>query len=96
MNLEVPQGLTDLLQEFTVSVLRQRPDDIYEFAARYFDEKYEQRKRRGGDLFDESRKEVAFNDVNGSASPPHGADSCESDDDDIIGRWIGVDSLICW
>ncbi|XP_022098772.1 cAMP-dependent protein kinase type II regulatory subunit-like isoform X2 [Acanthaster planci] len=36
MSIEIPSGLTDLLQDFTVAVLRERPDDLVEFAAQYF------------------------------------------------------------
>ena len=38
MNFEIPEGLTDLLQEFTVSVLREKPSptDLIQFAADYF------------------------------------------------------------
>ena len=36
MELQIPAGLTDMLQEFTVVVLRERPDDMVEFAANYF------------------------------------------------------------
>ncbi|GFO42200.1 CAMP-dependent protein kinase type ii regulatory subunit [Plakobranchus ocellatus] len=36
MNFEIPPGLTDLLQEFTVAVLRSRPSNLESFAADYF------------------------------------------------------------
>ena len=36
MNLEVPVGLTTLLQDFCVAVLRERPNDLVQFAADYF------------------------------------------------------------
>lgn len=36
MELQIPTGLTDMLQEFTVVVLRERPEDIVDFAANYF------------------------------------------------------------
>lgn len=36
MNFEIPVGLTDLLQDFTVSVLKERPPDLVKFAADYF------------------------------------------------------------
>ena len=36
MSFEIPPGLTDLLQEFTVAVLRERPPDLVVFAANYF------------------------------------------------------------
>jgi len=43
MNFEIPDGLTDLLQDFTVEVLRKRPDDLLAFAARYFEELLDKR-----------------------------------------------------
>lgn len=43
MNFEIPDGLTDLLQDFTVEVLRKRPSDILAFASQYFDELVEKR-----------------------------------------------------
>lgn len=36
MNLEIPNGLGDILRDFTVAVLRERPDNIYDFAVEYF------------------------------------------------------------
>jgi cAMP-dependent protein kinase regulator len=36
MNFEIPDGLTVLLQDFTVAVLRTRPVNLEEFAAHYF------------------------------------------------------------
>lgn len=43
MNFEIPEGLTDLLQDFTVEVLRKRPSDLLQFAAQYFDNLLEKR-----------------------------------------------------
>jgi len=36
MNFEIPPGLMDLLQDFTVAVLRDKPLDLVKFAAEYF------------------------------------------------------------
>ncbi|XP_018431633.1 PREDICTED: cAMP-dependent protein kinase type II-alpha regulatory subunit isoform X3 [Nanorana parkeri] len=36
MSIEIPPGLTELLQGYTVEVLRQRPPDLLEFAVQYF------------------------------------------------------------
>lgn len=36
MSYEIPEGLTELLQDFTVEVLRQKPKDLIEFASKYF------------------------------------------------------------
>jgi len=43
MNFQIPNGLTDLLQDFTVEVLRKRPADLVVFAAQYFEELLEKR-----------------------------------------------------
>lgn len=44
MNLEIPDGLGDLLRDFTVAVLKDRPDDLYDFAVDYFTKTREARK----------------------------------------------------
>uniref|UniRef100_A0A6Q2XAP7 Cyclic nucleotide-binding domain-containing protein n=1 Tax=Esox lucius TaxID=8010 RepID=A0A6Q2XAP7_ESOLU len=36
MSIEIPDGLTELLQRFTVEVLRNQPGDLVEFAVQYF------------------------------------------------------------
>ena len=36
MEFEIPAGLTDLLQDFTVAVLREKPGDLVLFASEYF------------------------------------------------------------
>ncbi|XP_053572546.1 cAMP-dependent protein kinase type II-beta regulatory subunit [Bombina bombina] len=36
MSIEIPEGLTELLQSFTVEVLRKQPGDLLEFALQYF------------------------------------------------------------
>ena len=43
MNFEIPDGLTDLLQDFTVEVLRKRPADLLVFAVSYFEELLDKR-----------------------------------------------------
>ncbi len=43
MNFQIPEGLTDLLQDFTVEVLRKRPADLVVFAAQYFEELLDKR-----------------------------------------------------
>lgn len=45
MNFDIPSGLTELLQEFTVTVLRSRPTgDLYQFAADYFSQAVDGRR----------------------------------------------------
>lgn len=44
---EIPEGLTDLLQNFTVQVLRERPEDLLKFAADYFNVQLVERDGEG-------------------------------------------------
>ncbi|KAK0054041.1 cAMP-dependent protein kinase type II regulatory subunit [Biomphalaria pfeifferi] len=44
MNLEIPDGLGDLLRDFTVAVLKERPGDLYDFAVDYFTKARDARK----------------------------------------------------
>ncbi|XP_061533086.1 cAMP-dependent protein kinase type II-beta regulatory subunit-like isoform X1 [Phycodurus eques] len=57
MSIEIPAGLTELLQRFTVEVLRNQPGDLLDFALQYFTRLNE---RRDGDEDD------------GEPPPPHG------------------------
>ncbi|XP_038067585.1 cAMP-dependent protein kinase type II regulatory subunit-like isoform X2 [Patiria miniata] len=54
MSIEIPSGLTDLLQDFTVAVLRERPDDLVEFAAQHFSKLH--------DLESKGKREVKFSE----------------------------------
>ncbi|KAI1892197.1 hypothetical protein AGOR_G00130840 [Albula goreensis] len=47
MSIEIPAGLTELLQGYTVEVLRQRPPDLVEFAVLYFTRLRETRTQDG-------------------------------------------------
>uniref|UniRef100_A0A8C9V4C4 cAMP-dependent protein kinase type II regulatory subunit n=1 Tax=Scleropages formosus TaxID=113540 RepID=A0A8C9V4C4_SCLFO len=47
MSIEIPAGLTELLQGYTVEVLRQRPPDLVEFAVQYFTRLRESRSQDG-------------------------------------------------
>lgn len=44
---DVPPELTNLLLEFTVNVLVEKPDDIVAFAANYFAKLREERQKNG-------------------------------------------------
>lgn len=82
MNFEIPPGLTDLLQEFTVCVLRARPSNLEEFAARYFTALYE--KKCG------SAREGKSPGL-GNLSKERERNSGEEDDDEPmpeLGRWL--------
>lgn len=73
MNFEIPPGLTDLLQDFTVAVLKDRPDDLVSFAAEYFNKL--NATRDVSDKLDTQRG-VRF------ASPSNEPMQTEQDDDD--------------
>jgi cAMP-dependent protein kinase regulator len=44
MNFEIPDGLGDMLRDFTVAVLRERPPDLYDFAVDYFTKSRDSKK----------------------------------------------------
>ena len=56
MSIEIPEGLTELLQSFTVEVLRNQPRDLLEFALQYFTQ-----------LKDSETKEASFGNDQNSA-----------------------------
>ena len=43
-SVSVPEGFSELLEEFAVTVLREKPSDLIEFAAQYFNNLYMSRK----------------------------------------------------
>lgn len=45
MSASIPQGLTELLEEFAISVLREKPGDLVLFAAQYFNKLLESREQ---------------------------------------------------
>ena len=47
-SVTVPEGLSELLEEFAVTVLREKPSDLLEFAASYFNELYMSKRQSGG------------------------------------------------
>ena len=44
MSFEIPPGLTAMLQDFTVAVLRTKPPDLYKFAAEHFTKLYAEKR----------------------------------------------------
>ncbi|KAK5902013.1 hypothetical protein CesoFtcFv8_007315 [Champsocephalus esox] len=96
MSIEIPEGLTELLQSFTVEVLRKQPRDLLEFALQYFTQ-----------LKESETKEASFGNDQNSAPRPGKAvnfideamqidsENGEEDDDDdeefiapVINRFI--------
>ena len=75
MELQIPTGLTDMLQEFTVVVLRERPDDMVDFAADYFTQLKLLNKASG------NTKGVSFH------SDEKASDE-EDDEEEPLGSWV--------
>lgn len=75
MELEIPGGLTDLLQEFTYQVLSEKPDDIVEFAANYF-MKLKIKEKRSKDGPKKKSKGVSFH------AEENGGDNSDDEDDE--------------
>ena len=73
MDFQIPPGLTELMQDFTVVALRERPNDIIEFAADYFtalrDSRRKETKPRGVQFAPPSDDEA---DVTGSSDEEPG------------------------
>ena len=63
MNFEIPEGLTDMLQDFTVEVLRSRPKDLVHFAAQYFSTLLHNRQQEGGSGAAEYRRAASPNEI---------------------------------
>uniref|UniRef100_A0A8C7CZL8 cAMP-dependent protein kinase type II-alpha regulatory subunit n=1 Tax=Oncorhynchus kisutch TaxID=8019 RepID=A0A8C7CZL8_ONCKI len=96
MSIEIPVGLTELLQGYTVEVLRQRPPDLVEFAVQYFTRLRDTRSQDGagaavklgkGVMFDGEPMQTESNgDEDGSDDvlPLVCAEAFNPDDDDEV------------
>lgn len=95
MSIEIPEGLTELLQSFTVEVLRNQPRDLLEFALQYFTQLKERETTQasfGNDQNSAPRpvKAVNFIDEAMQMDSENGEENDDDDDDDeeFIGRRI--------
>lgn len=79
MDLEIPVGLSDLLQDFTVHVLREKPEDIVDFAANYFMKLKLKEKRSKEGRKNRKGKGVSF------STAQNGEDMDDDEDDDMPG-----------
>uniref|UniRef100_A0A3P8ZM58 Cyclic nucleotide-binding domain-containing protein n=1 Tax=Esox lucius TaxID=8010 RepID=A0A3P8ZM58_ESOLU len=88
MSIEIPEGLTELLQSFTVEVLRNQPGDLLEFALQYFTQLKDSETRGaafGNDQISATRssgKAVNFIDEAMQIDSENGEE--ESDDEEFI------------
>uniref|UniRef100_G3P6R6 Protein kinase cAMP-dependent type II regulatory subunit beta n=1 Tax=Gasterosteus aculeatus aculeatus TaxID=481459 RepID=G3P6R6_GASAC len=87
MSIEIPEGLTELLQSFTVEVLRNQPRDLLEFALQYFTQLKERETTQasfGNDQNSAPRpvKAVNFIDEAMQMDSENGEENDDDDDDD--------------
>lgn len=86
MSIEIPVGLTELLQGYTVEVLRQRPSDLVDFAVQYFTRLRDTRSQDGASTGGKTGKGVMF-DGEPMQTESNGEDD-EDDDSDFERRLI--------
>lgn len=77
MSIEIPVGLTELLQGFTVEVLRQRPSDLVDFAVQYFTRLRDTKSQDGSSAGGKTGKGVMFD-----GEPMQTESNGEDDEDD--------------
>lgn len=95
-HIQIPAGLTELLQGYTVEVLRQQPPDLVDFAVEYFTRLREAR-RLESDTFIVSP--TTFHTQESSAIPvieEDGESDSDSDDADLEGRQAGRGRGAMW
>ncbi|CAG08709.1 unnamed protein product, partial [Tetraodon nigroviridis] len=85
--IEIPEGLTELLQSFTVEVLRNQPRDLLQFALQYFTQLKEAESKEapfGNDQNSAPRsgKAVNFIDEAMQIDSENGEEDDDDDDDD--------------
>ncbi|XP_032443601.1 cAMP-dependent protein kinase type II-beta regulatory subunit [Xiphophorus hellerii] len=99
MSIEIPEGLTELLQSFTVEVLRNQPRDLLEFALQYFTRLKDSETKEASFGNDQnsaprSGKAVNFIDEAMQIDSENGEEEDDDDDDDeefiapVINRFI--------
>lgn len=82
MSIEIPVGLTELLQGYTVEVLRQRPSDLVDFAVQYFTRLRDTRSQDGSGAGGKTGKGVMF-DGEPMQTESNGEDDEDDDDSDF-------------
>lgn len=89
MSIEIPEGLTELLQSFTVEVLRNQPGDLLEFALQYFT-RLKENETRGGAFGNEhnsaARAGKAVNFIEEAMQIDSENGEEEDDDEEFVGK----------
>ena len=110
MSIEFPEGLTELLQGFTVEVLRNQPRDLLEFALQYFTQLKDSETRGasfGNDQNSATRPGKAVNFIDEAMQIDSENGEEDEDDEEFIGKLrhtcfvlrskcLGVDVLVIW
>lgn len=91
MSIEIPEGLTELLQSFTVEVLRNQPRDLLDFALQYFTQLKDSESKEasfGNDQISAPRsgKAVTFIDEAMQIDSENGEEEEDDDDGEFLGR----------
>ncbi|KAG8557315.1 hypothetical protein GDO81_018407 [Engystomops pustulosus] len=82
MSIEIPPGLTELLQGYTVEVLRQRPHDLVDFAVHYFTRLQEKRLHDGAGAAAAQRPHARGVNFDGEPMQTESNGDDEQDEDD--------------
>ncbi|KAI5100555.1 cAMP-dependent protein kinase type II-beta regulatory subunit, partial [Silurus meridionalis] len=89
MSIEIPEGLTELLQSFTVEVLRNQPRDLLEFALQYFTQLKENEARAaafGNEQHPALRAGKAVNFIEEAMQIDSENGEDEDDDEEFVGN----------
>lgn len=93
MSIEIPEGLTELLQSFTVEVLRNQPRDLLEFALQYFTQLKENEARAaafGNEQHPALRAGKAVNFIEEAMQIDSENGEDEDDDEEFVGNRLGL------
>lgn len=88
MSIEIPVGLTELLQGYTVEVLRQRPPDLVEFAVQYFTRLRDTRSQDGSGAAAKTGGKGVMFDGEPMQTESNGDEDDEDDDSDFERKCI--------
>ncbi|KAK2109356.1 cAMP-dependent protein kinase type II-beta regulatory subunit [Saguinus oedipus] len=79
MSIEIPEGLTELLQGFTVEVLRHQPADLLEFALQHFTRLQQENERKGTVRFSHEGRTWGDTGVSAGSGTPSKGEPMHSD-----------------
>ncbi|KAK2107984.1 hypothetical protein P7K49_013149 [Saguinus oedipus] len=76
MSIEIPEGLTELLQGFTVEVLRHQPADLLDFALQHFTRLQQENERKGTARFSHEGRTWGDTGVSAGSGTPSKVVNC--------------------